>query len=51
MGKPVGMGMAGDAPSSTAATKFVTTPGVARRVRNGSQAVYLRTIESHRFDP
>ena len=33
MGKPVGMGMAGETPSSTDGSEFVTTPGVERRVR------------------
>ena len=33
MGNPVGMGMAGEAPSSTPGTELVTTPGVERRVK------------------
>jgi hypothetical protein len=48
MGKPVGMGMAEDVPSSTRGTELVTTPGVERRARNGSQAMNLGVkIKSH----
>ena len=42
MGNPVGMGMAGEAPSSTPGTELVTTPGVERRVKYGNQAMFLR---------
>ena len=42
MGNPVGMGMAGELPSSTRGTELVTTPGVERRVKNGNQAMHLR---------
>ena len=42
MGKPVGIGMAEDTPSSTRGTELVTTPDVERRVRNGSQAMNLK---------
>ena len=40
IGKPVGIGMAGEAPSSTDGTELVTTPGVERRVKKGNQPVY-----------
>ena len=43
MGKPVGMGMAGELPSSTRGTELVTTPGVERKVKKGNQAVYLKS--------
>lgn len=38
MGKPVGIGMAEEVPSSTAGTVRVATPGVTRRVKKGNQA-------------
>lgn len=37
MGKPVGIGMPEEVPSSTAGTERVSTPGVARRVKKGNQ--------------
>ena len=38
MGKPVGIEMAEEVPSSAAGTERVVTPGVTRRVKKGSQA-------------
>ena len=51
MGKPVGMGMAGEVPSSIAGNEFVTTPVVERRVRKGSQAKYLKTMHAITCQP
>ena len=39
MGKPVGIGIAVEAPSSTCGTENVVTLGVERRLRYGSQAM------------
>ena len=41
MGKPVGMGIASEAPSSTCGTENVVTPGVERRLKYGSQAIVI----------
>lgn len=47
MGKPVGIGIAAEVPSSAGGTVRVSTPGVTRRVKKGNEAVAsLQEIES-----